>query len=56
MEERLDSTEPLVTERDLRLLMMNESSLVALGAVLGLQAKAVPGDLLPMGLVEARAS
>lgn len=56
MEDRLDSAEPLVTERDLTLLLMNEDSLVALGAMLGFRAKAVPGDLLPMGLAETRAS
>ena len=56
MEDRLDFVEPLVTERDVTLLMMNEDSLVALGAMLGLQAKSVSGDLFPTGLADVRAS
>ncbi len=56
MEEQFETREPSVTERDLTLLMMSEDSLVALGAMLGLKAKVVPGDLLPMGLADTRAS
>ncbi|MFM7735400.1 MAG: hypothetical protein ACKOCT_21090 [Alphaproteobacteria bacterium] len=56
MEDRPESNEPAVTDRDLALLMMSEDSLVALGAMLGLQARTVPGDLLPMGLAESRPS
>lgn len=36
--------EPRVTERDVALLMLSEDSLLTLGAVLGLQARAALGD------------
>ncbi|MFM7144363.1 MAG: hypothetical protein ACKO2K_20860 [Alphaproteobacteria bacterium] len=56
MEDRPESNEPAVTDRDLALLMMSEDSLVALGAMLGFRARTVPGDLLPMGFGESRPS
>jgi len=36
--------EPRITERDVALLMLSEESLLTLGAVLGLQARAALGD------------
>ncbi|MEI8357257.1 MAG: hypothetical protein WCH13_02095 [Deltaproteobacteria bacterium] len=55
MGEMIELPEPRVTERDLTLLMMSQDSLVVLGAMLGLQAKVPPVDLLPMGLVDSPA-
>lgn len=44
--------EPMVTERDVELLLMSEDSWVALGAMLGLQALLPPEELLRPGAPE----
>lgn len=46
MEPLVTEREPLVTERDVELLMLSEDSWVALGAMLGLQAMMPPPELV----------